>query len=108
MFRGAANALQPNWLHLPVGYHGRSSSVVVSGTDFHRPCGQILAPEADKVNPIFSPSRQLDYELELAFLVGGPANTLGQPITMAEAEERIFGVVLLNDCELDSMTTLFN
>lgn len=98
MFRGKDNALQPNWLHLPVGYHGRSSSVVVSGTDIIRPKGQI---QLDKDNPSlgsrYGPSNQLDFELEMAFFIGGRPNTLGNPISIDNAEERIFGLVLLND-----------
>lgn len=98
MFRGAANALQPNWLHLPVGYHGRSSSVVISNTNVVRPCGQL---QIDKDDPSkgssYGPCRLLDFELEMAFFVGGTPNPLGKPITMAEVEDRIFGVVLMND-----------
>lgn len=98
MFRGKENALQPNWLHLPVGYHGRASSVVVSGTNVTRPCGQL---QKDAANPQagsnFGACRLLDYELEMGVVVGGTANPLGTPITMAEAEDRIFGMVLLND-----------
>jgi len=98
MFRGVANALQPNWLHLPVGYHGRSSSVVVSGTDIVRPSGQL---QVDKDDPSkgssHGPSKLLDFELEMAFFVGGPPNPLGKPLTIADAEDRIFGVVVMND-----------
>lgn len=98
MFRGVDNALQPNWLHLPVGYHGRSSSVVVSGTEVVRPRGQL---QADKENPkagsIYGPCRLLDYELEMACYIGGPENPLGRPINMDEAEDRIFGLVVMND-----------
>lgn len=98
MFRGVDNALQPNWLHLPVGYHGRASSVVVSGTDIIRPCGQLQKTPTDpKEGSIFGACRLLDFELEMGFFVGGPANPLGTPITMEQAEDRIFGVVLLND-----------
>lgn len=94
MFRDPANALLPNWLHLPVGYHGRASSIVPSGTPIHRPCGQ-FKPAADAA-PQFGPTRQLDFELEVAFITfaGKP---LGQRITTAEAEDRIFGLVLFND-----------
>ncbi|KAG9245887.1 hypothetical protein BJ878DRAFT_533592 [Calycina marina] len=97
MFRGPANALQPNYTHLPVGYHGRSSSIVNSGTPVRRPNGQIvLDPAADPKIPFFGPSRKLDFELELgAFLCTG--NTLGDPIRIADAEEHIFGYVLMND-----------
>ena len=98
MFRGKDNALQPNWLHLPVGYHGRASSVVLSGTDVVRPCGQL---QIDKDDPskgsVYGPCRLLDFELEMAFFVGGPANAMGSALTIAEAEDRIFGVVLMND-----------
>jgi len=94
MFRGKDNALQPNWLHLPVGYHGRSSSVVVSGTDIRRPNGQLCPDE--KKPPIFGACKNLDFELELAFFVG-PGNKLGDPIDINEAEDHIFGVVLMND-----------
>jgi hypothetical protein len=98
MFRGAANALQPNWLHLPVGYHGRSSSVVISGTSVARPSGQLAVDKDDhSKGSTFGPSRLLDFELEMAFFVGGPTNNLGKPLSIAEAEERIFGVVLMND-----------
>uniref|UniRef100_K3WMZ7 Fumarylacetoacetase n=1 Tax=Globisporangium ultimum (strain ATCC 200006 / CBS 805.95 / DAOM BR144) TaxID=431595 RepID=K3WMZ7_GLOUD len=97
MFRGKDNALQPNWLHLPVGYHGRASSVVVAGTDVRRPRGQLQADKADpSKGSIFAPSRILDFELEMAFFVG-PSNELGDPISMDKAEEHIFGVVLMND-----------
>jgi fumarylacetoacetase len=97
MFRGKENALQPNWLHLPVGYHGRASSVVVSGTPVRRPCGQVQADKTDpKKGSIYSPCRILDFELELAFFVG-QGNHLGEPITMEKAEDHIFGVVLMND-----------
>jgi fumarylacetoacetase len=94
MMRGADNALQPNWLHLPVAYHGRASSVVVSGTDLHRPKGQTKADNAPA--PSFGPSRALDFELEMGFFVG-PGNALGAPIPIAKAPEHIFGLVLVND-----------
>jgi len=93
MFRGAENALMPNWLHLPVGYHGRSSSVVISGTDLVRPKGQIKPDDAPLY---FGPSQLLDFELEMAVFVG-PGNKLGQPIPISEAENHIFGFVLMND-----------
>jgi fumarylacetoacetase len=97
MFRGQDNALQPNWLHLPVGYHGRASSVVVSGASVRRPRGQLQADPADpSKGSIYHASRVLDYELELAFFVG-PSNRLGDPIPMDKAEDHIFGVVLMND-----------
>eukprot|EP01089_Gocevia_fonbrunei_P008022 TRINITY_DN1956_c0_g1_i1.p1 TRINITY_DN1956_c0_g1~~TRINITY_DN1956_c0_g1_i1.p1 ORF type:complete len:438 (+),score=108.25 TRINITY_DN1956_c0_g1_i1:37-1314(+) len=94
MFRGKDNALQPNWLHLPVGYHGRSSTVVVSGTPIHRPMGQ-LRPD-DNQPPTFGACRLLDFELEMAAFVG-PSNKLGERITIDKAEDHIFGVVLMND-----------
>jgi fumarylacetoacetase len=94
MLRGADNALMPNWLHLPVAYHGRASSIVVSGTDVRRPRGQ-SKPEKAEV-PLFGPSRSLDFELEMGAFVG-PGNELGRPIPIAQAEEHLFGIVLLND-----------
>jgi fumarylacetoacetase len=93
MFRGADNALQPNWLHLPVGYHGRASSVVVSGTDVVRPMGQ-LKPEDGP--PTYGASRLMDFELELGVFVG-PGNELGERIAMDGVGEHIFGMVLVND-----------
>ena len=94
MFRDPKNALLPNWLHLPVGYHGRASSIVVSGTPIHRPKGQTKADDAE--NPSFGPSRLLDFELEIAFVVSKETE-LGSSITTAQAEEHIFGLVLFND-----------
>ena len=94
MFRGPENALPPNWLHIPIGYNGRASTVVVSGTPVHRPLGQTKAPDADA--PSFGPSRRLDIELELGAVVGQPSR-MGQPVTVAEADAMIFGYVLLND-----------
>ncbi len=94
MFRGPDNALQENWLHLPVGYHGRASSVVVSGTDIRRPMGQTKADDAG--SPSYGPSRLMDFELEMGFFVG-PGNALGEPIPIEEAAEHIFGMVLVND-----------
>ena len=94
MFRDPANALPPNWLHIPIGYNGRASSVVVSGTDIHRPMGQ-LKPATEEI-PHFGPSRRLDIELEMGAIVG-TGTEMGQPITVAEADRRIFGYVLLND-----------
>uniref|UniRef100_A0A665T039 Fumarylacetoacetase n=1 Tax=Echeneis naucrates TaxID=173247 RepID=A0A665T039_ECHNA len=94
MFRGKENALMPNWLRLPVGYHGRASSVVVSGTPIRRPSGQ-MRPDQTKP-PVFGPSKQLDIELEMAFFVGG-GNKLGDPIPITKAHEHIFGMVLMND-----------
>lgn len=94
MFRGPENALMPNWLHLPVGYHGRASSVVLSGTPIHRPMGQTKADDAEA--PSFGPCRLLDYELEMGFFTAA-GNELGQPIPIAEAREHIAGMVLVND-----------
>ncbi|WP_455169811.1 fumarylacetoacetase [Aegicerativicinus sediminis] len=94
MFRDPDNALLPNWLHIPVGYHGRSSSIIPSGIPVHRPQGQILPPNSD--TPIFSPSKMVDFELEMAFITTD-ANDLGEPIPIGEAEEYIFGLVMLND-----------
>jgi fumarylacetoacetase len=94
MFRGADNALMPNWLHLPVGYHGRASSVVVSGTGVVRPNGQ-TRPD-DDAPPIFGPTRQLDIELELGVFVG-PGNVLGEPVPVDDAADHVFGYVLVND-----------
>ncbi len=94
MFRGKENALMPNWLHLPVAYHGRSSSVIPSGIPIHRPNGQKLPNGA--TNPIFGPSRRVDFELEMAFITTA-ANNLGESISTKNAEENIFGLVLFND-----------
>lgn len=93
MFRGPENALMPNWLHLPVGYHGRASSIVVDGTPIRRPHGQLQTGDAP---PTFGPSRQLDFELEVGFFMG-PGNALGEPIPVERAHEHIFGFVLVND-----------
>ncbi|CAN6667565.1 hypothetical protein TRVA0_039S01068 [Trichomonascus vanleenenianus] len=95
LFRGPENALNPNYYHLPVGYHGRASSVVVSGTNIHRPCGQIL-PDPTAKKPVYSPCKRLDFELELAAFVSTP-NKLGDPIDVNSAEDHIFGYVLMND-----------
>lgn len=94
MFRDPANALLPNWKHLPVGYHGRASSIVVSGTPIHRPKGQTKADDAPA--PSFGPSRLLDFELEMGFITGMKTK-LGTSISTAEAEDYIFGMVLFND-----------
>ena len=94
MFRDPDNALLPNWRHLPVGYHGRASSITVSGTPVHRPTGQ-QAPGEDGV-PGFGESSLLDFELEMAFVVGR-GNALGEPVPVGEAEDHIFGVALFND-----------
>ncbi len=94
MFRDPANALLPNWKHLPVGYHGRASSIVVSGTPINRPKGQTKADDA--ATPSFGPSKLLDFELEMGFITGKRTN-LGTSISTAEAEDYIFGMVLFND-----------
>lgn len=94
MFRDPENALLPNWRHLPVGYHGRASSIVVSGTDIHRPCGQ-TRPVAD-APPVYGPSQRLDFELEMAFVVGKDTQ-LGDRIGVDHAEDYIFGLCLFND-----------
>ncbi|MGY6559806.1 MAG: fumarylacetoacetase [Nitritalea sp.] len=94
MFRDPENALLPNWRHLPVGYHGRASSIVPSGTPIHRPKGQYKDPSMEK--PEFGPSRRMDFELELAFITG-KATKLGDSVSTAEAEDHIFGFVLFND-----------
>ena len=94
MFRDPANALFPNWKHLPVGYHGRCSSIVVSATNIHRPKGQTKADTAEF--PEFGPSRQVDFELELAFITGKKTE-LGQSVPIGEAEDHIFGMVIFND-----------
>jgi fumarylacetoacetase len=94
MLRGPENALMPNWKWLPVAYHGRASSIVVSGTDVRRPRGQIKPPDATK--PIFGASRSFDFELETAFFIG-PGNRQGEPIPIERAEDHIFGFVLMND-----------
>jgi len=94
MFRDPDNALLPNWKHMPVGYHGRASSIFVSGTPFHRPKGQIKPADADA--PVFSPTRRLDFELEMAAVIGR-SNPLGSPIPVDEAEDYVFGFQLFND-----------
>jgi fumarylacetoacetase len=94
MFRDPKNALLPNWKHIPVGYHGRASSIVVSGTPIYRPKGQIKLP--DEEQPIFSPSRKLDFELEVAFITCAETK-LGRSISTSNAEDNIFGFVLFND-----------
>jgi fumarylacetoacetase len=97
LFRGPQNALQPNYKHLPVGYHGRASSVVVSGTPIRRPTGQILAnPAAESKVPILSPCRKLDIELELGCFVCKPSS-LGERVQIQDAPDHLFGVVLMND-----------
>lgn len=94
MFRDPANALLPNWLHIPVGYHGRSSTIVPSGIPVHRPMGQTL-PNGE-TTPVFGPSRLIDFELEMAFITTD-VNIMGENIPVHEAEDYIFGMVLLND-----------
>ncbi len=94
MFRDPNNALLPNWKHIPVGYHGRASSIVVSGTPIHRPNGQQLPAGQD--SPVFGPSKLLDFELEVAFITGRQTK-LGESITIDNAEVHIFGLVLFND-----------
>ena len=94
MFRDPENALLPNWKHLPVGYHGRASSIVVSGTDIHRPKGQ--TKPADATSPVFGPTKQLDFELEMGF-VANQNTEMGESISVSEAEDSIFGMVLFND-----------
>jgi fumarylacetoacetase len=94
LFRPDAEPLLPNWRHLPVGYHGRSGTVVVSGTPVVRPCGQTKPPSADV--PVFGPSKRLDIELELGFVVG-VGSALGKPVTASAFRDHVFGVVLVND-----------
>lgn len=94
MFRDPANALLPNWKHIPIGYHGRASSIVISGTPFRRPKGQTKAPDAEL--PTFGPTKRLDFELEVGFIIGRDT-ALGENITTANAEEYIFGLALFND-----------
>lgn len=94
MFRDPKNALLPNWKHIPVGYHGRASSIVVSGTPFHRPKGQMKPADAEL--PVFGPSKLLDFELEVAFIIG-KSTQLGKTISTAEADDYIFGLILFND-----------
>ncbi len=94
MFRDPKNALLPNWSELPVGYNGRASSVIVSGTDIVRPSGQIKLPDSER--PVFSACRKLDFELETGFIVG-KSSQLGQPVQIENAWDHIFGMVLFND-----------
>ena len=93
MFRGRDNALQPNWLHLPVGYHGRASSITLDH-EVIRPMGQIFRKNDSE--PIFTSCKRLDFELEMGFFIG-PGNKLGEPIKIENASEHIFGMVLVND-----------
>jgi fumarylacetoacetase len=94
MFRDKSNPLLPNWLHIPIGYNGRTSTVVVSGTPIHRPCGQLKPPTAELPN--FGPCKRLDFELEMGVVVG-QSSEMGDRLTEAEADAMIFGFVLLND-----------
>ena len=94
MFRDPSNPLLPNWKHMPVGYHGRASSIIVSGIDIYRPKGQVLLP--DKKTPSFQLSSRVDFELEMGFVIGKNSN-LGESISTSEAEDYIFGKVLFND-----------
>ena len=94
MFRDPENALLPNWLHIPVGYHGRASSIILSGTDIFRPRGQQLP--SDTKAPVFGPTKLLDFELEMAFITG-EGKHLGDSISINEAEDYIFGMVIFND-----------
>ena len=94
MFRGPDAALMPNWLHLPVGYHGRASSVVLSGTEIVRPKGQTKPPNSDE--PIFGDCKRLDFELEMGVLIGS-GNYLSEPVSVDDAEDHVFGLALIND-----------
>ena len=94
MFRDPENALLPNWKHIPVGYHGRASSIIVSGQPIHRPKGQTLPNNADA--PVFGPTHRLDFELEMGFICGKDTN-LGDSVSTKDAEDYIFGLVLFND-----------
>jgi fumarylacetoacetase len=94
MFRDPANALLPNWKHLPVGYHGRASSIIISGTNFYRPKGQTKPADAEV--PVFGPCKSLDFELEVAFVIGKPT-ALGESVSTADADDYIFGLALFND-----------
>ena len=93
MFRGPENALQPNWTRMPIGYHGRSSSIVIN-KDVVRPRGQVCPPGGE---PAYTVCKKLDYELEIGFFVGGELNSLGETIDITQAHDKIFGLVLLND-----------
>ncbi|MFN3137774.1 MAG: fumarylacetoacetase [Allomuricauda sp.] len=94
MFRDPENALLPNWKHIPVGYHGRASSIIVSGQPIHRPKGQTMPKGAD--SPVFGPTKRLDFELEMGFICGKETK-LGESVSTANAEDYIFGLVLFND-----------
>lgn len=102
MFRDPKNALLPNWKHIPIGYHGRASSIVVSGTNFHRPKGQTKAADAEL--PEFGPCKMLDFELEMAFVVGKETQ-LGETIAIDASNEYIFGMLLFNDWSARDMQT---
>mmetsp|Transcript_25414 Transcript_25414/g.19157 ORF Transcript_25414/g.19157 Transcript_25414/m.19157 type:complete len:125 (+) Transcript_25414:325-699(+) len=93
MFRGPENALAVNWLHIPIGYHGRASSIVVSGHEIIRPKGQV---SADKVNPQWSQCNRLDIEIEMGTIIG-KSNPLGTPVKVSQAPDHIFGYCILND-----------
>jgi fumarylacetoacetase len=94
LFRPGSDPLTPNWLHLPIAYHGRAGTVVISGTPVRRPCGQVKPPGSG--DPVFRPSARLDIELELGLVIGTPSE-LGEPVSTDEALEHVFGVVLVND-----------
>ncbi len=94
MFRDPENALLPNWKHIPVGYHGRASSIIVSGQPIHRPKGQTMPKDSDA--PVFGPTQRLDFELEMGFICGKDTQ-LGESVSTKEAENHIFGLVLFND-----------
>lgn len=102
MLRGPENALMPNWKWLPVAYHGRASSIVGSGAAVKRPYGQTKAPDAEA--PSYGPSKSFDFELETAFFIG-PPNSLGEPIPIEQAEDHIFGLVLMNDWSARDLQT---
>jgi fumarylacetoacetase len=95
IIRGPANALNENWLQIPIGYHGRASSVVVSGTPLRRPRGQVKAK--DTTVPSFSECKRLDFEVEIGAFLGGTTNELGKPLRVNEAWDNVFGFVILND-----------
>ena len=94
IFRGPENALMPNWLHLPIAYHGRASSVILDGRNIVRPKGQTKAPDA--ASPSFGVSKRMDFELEMGLFIGS-GNSLGEPVSVSDAEEHIFGMALVND-----------
>lgn len=102
MFRDPEHALLPNWKHLPVGYHGRASSIVVSGTPIHRPKGQMKEP--DQKTPVFGPTKRLDFELEMAFITG-QCSAMGSSIPVEEADDYIFGFVIFNDWSARDLQT---